>query len=197
MASVAPDRDSGLPFHGEDAAMNTSLRFGLPAGAILCVLMFAPYFLFGARTEWMRAAEIVGYGSMLLCLSATWFAMQREQARRGPLGFGAALRIGIAVSTVAALLFGAATWAFYAVVGDALPEALLAYYADQVRNAGTAPEVTAQRLQELEAMRPFFYNRPLQGAVMAATVFVIGAFESLVGAWITARRGRSTALATG
>lgn len=195
MSELRKRRESRLPFPEESDPTNTPLRFGLLAGAILCMLMFAPYFIFGARTEWMRIAEIVGYGSMLLCLSATWFAMQREQARRGPLTFGSALSIGIAVSTVAAVLFGAATWAFYALVGDALPEALLAYYAAQVRDAGATPELTAQRLQELEAMRPFLYNRPLQGAVMAATVFVIGAIESLVGAWLTVRRRTATAAA--
>ena len=36
-------------------------------------------------------------------------------------------------------------------------------------------------------MRPFFFNRPLQAAVMFATVFVIGVVESLVGAALVVR----------
>jgi hypothetical protein len=175
--------------------MNTLLRYGLISGAILCVLMFAPFFIFGTRPEWMRIGEIVGYTSMVLCLSATWFAMQREQARRGPLRYGSALAVGIGVSAVAAVLFGLATWVFYSMIGDALPEALIAFYVDQIRNAGHSPEATAAQLQELEAMRPFFFNRPLQGVVMAATVFLIGAIESLIGAALVSRRRAGPATA--
>ena len=37
-------------------------------------------------------------------------------------------------------------------------------------------------------MRGFFLNDPLQGAVMGATVFLIGFAESLVGAVVVRRR---------
>lgn len=170
--------------------MNTTVRLGLIAALLLCVTMFAPYFIFGPRTELMKIGEVVGYTSMLLCLTATWFAMRREQARRGPLRFGQAFGVGVGVSAVAAVLFGLATWGFYAFAGDALPEALLAYYADQIRAGGAAPDAMARQLQELESMRGFFFNRPLQGAVMAATVFVIGVIESLPGAWLVTRAQR-------
>jgi len=170
--------------------MRTPLHFGLIAAAVLSVLMFTPYFIFGAKVEWMKMAEIIGYGSMLLCLTATYFAMLREQARRGSLRYGAAFSIGVGVSAIAGLGFGAATWIFYLAVGDALPEALLAFYADQIRNSGAAPDAMARQLNELASMRHFFYNLPLQAAVMAATVFVIGVVESLIGAWLVSRSAR-------
>lgn len=176
--------------------MKNWMRLGLISAALLSVLMFAPYFIFGTRPEWMKVGEIVGYASMFLCLSATWFAMRAEAQRRGgQLGFGAALGVGAAVSGVAAVLFGLATWLFYSLVGDSLPEALIEFYRVQIRDSGAAAEVVAQQLKELESMRPFFYNRPLQGVVMAATVFLIGILESLVGAFVVSRGGRKLAAA--
>ncbi|WP_257389095.1 DUF4199 domain-containing protein [Tahibacter caeni] len=175
--------------------MNTVLRYGLAGGATISVLLFAPFFIFGARPEWMKVGEIVGYASMLLCLSATWFAMRREAQRRGGLGYGAALAIGVGVAAVAGLLFGLATWLFYSAVGDALPEALIAFYAEQIRQSGAAPAAVATQLRELEAMRPFFFDRPLQGGIMAATVFVLGVLESVVGAFFVARPGPAPAAA--
>src|SRR5690606_32280361 len=106
---------------------------------------------------------------------------------RGPLGYGGALAVGVGVSAVAGLLFGLATWVFYAVVGDALPEALLQFYLQQAQDPSLAPAESARRVAEVESMRPFFFNRPLQAAVMFATVFVIGVLESLVGATIVVR----------
>lgn len=169
------------------------IRYGLIAGVVLSVLMFAPYFIFGADPEWMRLGEIVGYTSMLLCLSATWFAMRRENARRGPLRYGGALLVGVGVSAVAAVLFGLATWGFYAAAGDALPEALIAFYRLQIENSGAAAEQIAQQLQQLESMKSMFYNRPLQAAVMAATVFVIGVLQSLIWALLVTRGARRQA----
>ena len=175
--------------------MNAFLRYGLIGGGILCLLFFAPFFVMGTRPEWLRVSEVIGYGTMFLCLSATWFAMRSEQARRGPLSYGGALAVGVGVATVAALMFGAATWLFLANAGDALPETLIAYYTEQIHAAGGGEDVVAAKLAELEAMRPLLYNHPLQAAVIAATVFLIGAVESLVGALFVSRRGARAAAA--
>jgi hypothetical protein len=162
--------------------------YGLLAGLVLCLPMFGPYFVFGLRPEWMKVSELVGYSAMLLCLSATFFAMRAERQRGAAPGFSRLLGVGVGVSMVAGLLFGLATWVFYTLVGNQLPEALFEFYALQIRDSGASAEEIARRLREMEAMRPLLYNRPLQGAVMAATVFVIGVVESVPGAWWLARR---------
>ncbi|HJU38017.1 MAG TPA: hypothetical protein VJ724_00490, partial [Tahibacter sp.] len=91
------------------------------------------------------------------------------------------------VSAVAAAVFAVATWAFYAIVGDALPQALYEFYANGIRDSGASAESIATRLAELERMKPFFWNKPLQAAVMFATVFLIGVVESALGAWFVRR----------
>ncbi len=169
--------------------MNTIFRHGLVAGVLVSILLFAPYFIFGPRPDVMRWGEVIGYASMALCLSATWFAMRAEQRRRGGvLGWTRAFGIGVGVSAVAGVVFGLGTWAFYAWVGDSLPEAMLAYYRTLAQESGGSAEAIAAKLAELDAMRDFFFNRPLQAAVMFATVFVIGVAESAVGAWLVTRR---------
>lgn len=162
--------------------MNAMLRYGLIGGVVLCVPMFGPMLLFGLQPEWMRLGEIIGYTSMVLCMSATWFAMRHEQQRRGALGFSRLFGVGVGVSAVAGLLFGLVTMLFYALAGDALPEALIEYYQAQARAPGVSPEDSARQLAEIESMRPFFFNEALQGAVMFATVFVIGVVVSVVAA---------------
>jgi hypothetical protein len=170
------------------------IRHGLIAGAAISVLMFAPQFLFGMRTEWMKVSELFGYTGMMLCLSATYFAMRRESAVRGGLGYGSALAVGVGVSTVAGVLFGITTWMFLVYSGDALPERLMEFYAMQIRDSGANAEVMAAKLKELEQMRPLLYNHPLQGVVMGATVFLIGVVESLLGAWLVSRAPRGRAV---
>ena len=168
--------------------MTSAIRYGLIAGGLLCLPMFGPYFVFGLRPEWMAAGEVVGYASMLLCLSATWFAMRHEQQHRGPLGYGALLAVGVGVSAVAGTVFGLGTWAFYAIVGDALPQALIEFYLLQARAPGIDAAESARRVAEIESMRALFFNRPLQAAIMFATVFIIGVALSLGGALLISRQ---------
>lgn len=168
--------------------MNVLLRYGAIAGGVLTVLMFAPYFLFGARPEWMQIAEIVGYASMVLCLSATYFAMRHERARSPARpGWSRVFGIGVGVSAVAAAIFAVATYAFYSLVGDALPQALYDFYVHKIRTSGAPAASVAAQLTELEGMKSLFYDKPLQAAVMFATVFVIGVVESALGAWVVRR----------
>ncbi len=71
----------------------------------------------------------------------------------------------------------------------ALPQAAYEFYLQRAQG-------NPARVAEVEAMRGFFFNRPLQGAVMFATLFLIGLAESLVAAWwVTRRRHRSAAQA--
>ena len=168
--------------------MNTWMRFGLIAGIVMGIVFFAPFFVFGASPGWMKVGQLVGYTTMVLCLTATWFAMRRERERLGGLGFGRALGVGVGVSAVAALLFGAATWVFYLIVGDELPRTIYEFYVANVRASGLPDDAIAAQLAELESMRALFFNYPLQAAIMAATVFVIGVVESLVGALVVSRR---------
>lgn len=170
--------------------MKPWLRYGLIAAVALSVLFFGPFFVFGARPEWMELAEVIGYGTMILCLSATYFAMRHERGRRGALRYGQAFAVGIGVSAVAAALFAVATYGFYGVVGDALPQAIYDMYVQQTREAGGSEAEIANQLAELERMRPMFFNYPLQAAVMAATVFLIGVVESAAGAWFARSRRR-------
>src|SRR5262249_5251067 len=127
--------------------------------------------------------------SMVLCMTATFFATREERRRRGgSIPFGTALAVGAGVSTVGALVFGVATWLFYIAMGDALPETIMAFYEAKIReSSASAAEIQAQ-LAQLEQMRPFMYNKPLQALVMFATVFLIGIGESFLGALIVRRR---------
>lgn len=163
------------------------LRYGLLAGVAISAIIIGPFFLFGPQPKWMEIGEIVGYTGMVLSMSAVFFAIRHERAQRGALTFNQAFLTGLGVTLVAALLFGFATWILYASAGDALPLALIDFYTAQIHNSGADAATIAAKLAELEGMRSFFFNRPLQAALMFATVFLIGAALSLIAAWIYRR----------
>jgi uncharacterized membrane protein YhhN len=141
---------------------NLLIRYGLIAGGLLTVLLFAPILIFGPAPEYMRWGEVFGYAAMLLAMTATAFAIRAERDRAGRISFSRALLIGCGVS---------ALYEFYR------------------QNAAGDPHQLAQ----IEANKAWFFNRPLQAAVMFATVFLIGVVESLIAAiWFSRRRLRAT-----
>ncbi len=170
--------------------MTPILKSGLVAGVVMSLVLFGPYFIVGPDPDWaQRWGRAIGYTGMVLALTATYFAMRTEREHAGgAIGFGRALAVGLGVSAVAAVFFGLATWAFYVYVGDALPQKLFDAYLAAARAGGGDADAVARRVAEVESMRGFFFNYPLQGVVMGATVFLIGAAESLVGAAVVRRR---------
>lgn len=164
------------------------VKWGLGSGFAVCAVMFGPSALFGPHPEWMSWGQIVGYSAMVLCMSATYFAMREDRARRGGrIGYGAALATGVGVALAASVLFGCGTSLFYLAWGDALPEAILAFYTDRITHSGMPQADIDRQLAEMASMRHLLFDPWLQGAVMAATLFPIGLLESLIGAALVRR----------
>jgi hypothetical protein len=165
------------------------LRFGLIAGVAISAFMLLPILIFGLRSEWMKLAEILGYTWMVLAMSTVYFAIRNERQRRGGhIPFSTAFGLATGVSIVAGALFGIATWLVYEVAGDRMVPELLAYYTAQINESGADAANIAQQLAQLEGMKPFLYNYPLQAAVMFATVFVIGLIVGIFASWFLSRR---------
>ena len=160
---------------------NLLIRYGLIAGSLVTFLLYLPIVVFGPVPEYMKWGEVFGYLSMLLVMTAAVFAIRAERDRAGSIGFTRALFIGCGVSAIAGLIFGVGTWLFFKVSGDALPQAIYEFY---LHNAAG----DARQLAELQANKGWFFNVPLQAAVMFATVFLIGLAESLIAAWWFSRR---------
>ena len=160
---------------------NTLIRHGLICGALLTFLFFLPLVIVGPTPGFFKWGELLGYTTMLLVMSATAIAMRAERDRAGAISFTRAFFLGCGVSAIAALIFGLGTWVFYMVSGEVWSQALYEFY---LKNAAGNPK----QIAELEANKAFFFNYPLQSAVMFATVFMIGVVESFIGAWWFSRR---------
>ena len=76
----------------------------------------------------------------------------------------------------------------HALAGVVQEARLFHSYVRGIQSSGAPADVVAGQLAEMERMKPLLFNRPLQGAVMFATVFLIGVAESAVGAWLVRRR---------
>lgn len=169
-----------------------SIRFGILYGGILSALILLPL-LFGSADRDMGRDEILGYAAMLLSTVFVVLAMRSLQKSEGTLSFKRAFLTGLLVSLVAGLIFGIATMFFY-IASPEFTAKYAAYYMAQLEKSGLSAAELQTKRAEFESMRWFFENPPLQGALMFATVFPMGAVVALVAGFFF---GRNSAGATG
>jgi hypothetical protein len=165
---------------------NLVLKYGGLIAAILTVVMLVPL-AFQSTDEMianMELGEIVGYATMIVAMGLVYFALREHRNRNlgGVMGFRTGFLTGLAVSAVAALLFGAATALLYAWLGpDRTHEFMQAYVIHSLGPSATPDDVSAA-LAAYESQRGLWGNPLFQGFVMVATVFPIGLVVSLVSA---------------
>lgn len=166
---------------------NLVLKYGGLIAAILIAVMLVP--LAFQTTDQMIAnmdlGEIVGYTTMIVATGLIFFALREHRNRNlgGVMSFRTGFLTGLAVSAVAAVLFGLATALFYAWIGpERTHEFMQAYVVARSEDASAA-------LAAYESQRGLWGNPLFQGFVMFATVFPIGLVMSLVSAAVLRARG--------
>lgn len=158
--------------------------WGLGIGIFLAAPTLATFLINGApKKEDFASSEVVGYLTMLVAMSAIYFALRQYRAQRGgSLSFGEAFKAGTVVNVIAAGIFGLASWLIYAVIA---PDFVETYYQQSIvalEQSGATTEAIAKAKAEFEAGRWFYENTFLQGLLMFVTVFLIGLVTTLLSA---------------
>lgn len=88
-----------------DLANKPALRYGLLSGALISVVLFIPYLLWGSRYDFELSLAF-GYAGLLLPLSGCIFMgirHRREREFQGRIPFNSAFYTGLSITLVAAL----------------------------------------------------------------------------------------------
>ncbi|TXN37323.1 DUF4199 domain-containing protein [Flagellimonas hymeniacidonis] len=165
----------------------TVLRFGLYGALTICILFLTSWYLLNDLS--FSTQEVLGYVSMVLSLGFVYFGIKhfRDKENAGKIRFKKALIIGILISLITAVAFGALDVLFTEVLN---PDFMVEYYdatVESMRNA-MAPDEFKVKLAELEAQKEMFSNPIFSFGLMAMTVFVIGFIISLISALILQRK---------
>lgn len=165
---------------------NLVLKYGGLIAAILTAVMLVPL-AFQTTDEMianMELGEIVGYTTMVVAMGLIFFALREHRNRNlgGVMTFRTGFLTGLAVSAVAAVLFGLAAALFYAWLGPERTHEFMQAYV-----AAKADDVPAE-LATYESQRGLWGNPLFQGFVMFATVLPIGLVMSFAAAAVLRTR---------
>lgn len=164
----------------------TILRYGLYGAITICILFLLAWYL-GKGLSY-TGQEVIGYVSMVIALGFVYFGIKhyRDKENQGMVSFKKALIIGILISLITALAFGALDVIYVEFIN---PEFATDYYAHMVgemKNSLSADEFEV-KLAEMESQKELFANPLFSFVIMALTVFVIGFIISLISSLILQR----------
>lgn len=170
--------------------LKTSLKYGLIAAALMIAVIIVPFWVqdIDRLLERMGWGQVVGYATMVVALGLIFFALREHRNRVGELSFAGGLGLGLAITGVAAGAFGIATSALYYAMGPEETERFMRAYVEYSAGAGASSGQIAQALAEYEAQRHLWLNPWFQGALMFATVALLGLVVSVLAAWLLRTR---------
>ena len=129
----------------------TAFYFGTISGIVMVIFFIIPIFIYGNDIDFSKS-EIIGYTSMVLCLTAVFFGIKKYRDKKlgGVISFGAAFGLGSEISGIAGIIFGIYSYVLYKYWSPNLYVKIMDYYKDKIINSGQSQEVIAQQLKQFQ-----------------------------------------------
>jgi len=157
----------------------TILRYGM-YGSITLAILFSLGLYIGQFLDY-TSREVIGYATMVVSLSFIFFAIRhyRDKENNGVVTFKQALKIGVLISLIVALVFGIIDVIYIEFVNPEFMAEYYTHYVAEYKSTLSAAEFQ-EKLKELEAQKELFSSTFMSFLLMSMTVFVLGFIISLI-----------------
>lgn len=166
---------------------NTVFRFGFYGAVTICSLFLLGWYV--DENLSYSAQEIIGYASMIVSLGFVYFGIKhfRDHQNHGVVSFKKALTIGVLISLITALAFGALDIIYIEYLNPDFTTDYYAHAVEELRNSLPEEEFNT-KLAEIESEKEMFSNPLFSFLLMAFTVFIIGFIISLISSVLLQRK---------
>ena len=166
----------------------TVLTFGLIAGAVMAVMMFATL-PFVDRIGFDKGF-IIGYTTMILAFMMVFFGIRsyRENVGQGRISFGRAFAVGILITLIACICYVVAWEILYFKFMPDFLDKYSSYVIEKARTSGASQQAIDAQIQQMKSFKAM-YDNPLINAAMTFTEpFPIGLLVTLISAAILRKK---------
>ena len=130
------------------------------------------------------AQEVIGYSSMAISLVFVFFGIKnyRDQENGGTISFGQALKVGMLITTFAALGFGIIDYIYTAYINPEFVQEYLEHFSKDLENTYSGAELATKKAELNSSMEQM--TSGFMAFIMFATVVLIGFVISLISSLI-------------
>lgn len=159
------------------------LKYGLIAGAVVGGIMFGVTVASGGEFP-VEYGMLIGYGSMLLALSAIFVGIKRhrDDTLGGVIRFWPAFGMGLGISAVAGVIYVLAWEAAQAITDADFVAVYSQYLIEEQRAAGAGEAAIAQLRSELASFAVQYADPWFRLPMTFVEIFPVGVLVSLVSA---------------
>jgi Protein of unknown function (DUF4199) len=166
----------------------TVLTFGLIAGAIMAVMMFATL-PFVDRIGFDKG-YVIGYTTMVVSFLMVFFGIRsyRDNVRDGKISFGKAFAVGILITVIACICY-VVTWEI--VYFNFLPDFIdkfAAHAIEKVRASGASQQAIDAQIQEMKEFKEWYANPLINVAFTFIEPFPVGLILTTISALILRKK---------
>jgi hypothetical protein len=171
----------------------TGLIFGVIGGTLISAMMLALVMLLVNGTMGFDGSELLGYGSMVLALSAIFFGIKsyRDNHLRGSIKFLKGLQVGLFITLVASLMY-VATWEIFILTRPADAATFMAKYSecqlDKFKAGGATPEEIDLKTQEMAGFMKMYENPLIRMGMTMMEILPVGIVVTLISAAVLRRK---------
>ena len=160
------------------------LKYGLIAGVIVGVLMFAVTVQFHDKLGFGALGMAVGCASMLIALSAVFVGIKshRDRERGGVIGFWQAFGLGLGISLVASVCYALAWELALAVTKMDFMAAYSQHVLADMRAKGASAAELAATAREMAEFTAMYANRWVRMGMSMAEILPVGVLVSATSA---------------
>ena len=161
---------------------------GTISGVLLVIILWISLALASPEmdSESMKYGEIIGYASMIICLSLIYFGIKahRDRALEGHIRFIKALQVGLLITLVASFFYVAGWMILSNILAPDFMEKYIEFTLETLHRNGASLEEIEKTTAEMEKYQRYYQNPLLKAAITFMEIFPVGLIISVLSALI-------------
>lgn len=165
------------------------LTFGLISGAVITVLMWLMLWAMNAGVANQDHGYFWGYATMIVALSLVFFGIKSYRDNNGgKISFLKGLQVGILISLISAICYGASWEVYYRSSGSDFMQQYSQKYIEKMKNNGASDAEIAKAQTEMAQMIDMYQNFFIRFAMTLMEIVPVGVIVTLVSAALLRKR---------
>jgi hypothetical protein len=166
------------------------LIYGAIAGAVIGGMLLITMPMYEAGTLKMDNGEILGYSTMTIAFSVIFFAVKsyRDKELNGVISFGKAVKLGLLIYLVAAVIYALCWEISYSRIGDGFMEKMTEHYMAREQAAGATQAELVAKQEQMKSFSEMYKNPVIRFSWTLLEPSPVGVIITLISAFLLRRK---------
>jgi hypothetical protein len=163
------------------------LTYGCIAGFIVAAMLSLSFTNF---MEDFKYAELLGYSTMIIAFSTIFIAIKtyRDNHLDGSINFLEGLKIGLAVTMIASIIYVIAWMVISHFVGEEFMAEYFQQSIEKLKASDLSASEISEQVEKMENFRELYKNPLVKMGITFLEIFPVGLLISLISAFLLKRK---------